>query len=83
MAFKKELSAADLVLEGSLVGSDQDLPITIATKPISARDRNIALGAIVLLATMDAIVIPFASVHLPRVDPFIPVIQTVMSAVDF
>ena len=81
---KKELSVPDLAVESSsLVGSDQDLPITIATKPISTRDRNIAVGAIVMLVTLDAIVIPFAGIHLPRVDPFIPVIQTVMCAVDF
>ena len=68
-------------VESSSVGSDQDLPITIAAKPISTRDRNIALAAILVLAIIDAIVIPFASVHLPRVDPFIPVLQTVMCAV--
>jgi signal transduction histidine kinase len=68
-------------VESSSVGSDQDLPITIAAKPISTRERNIALAAILVLAIIDAIVIPFASVHLPRVDPFIPVLQTVMCAV--
>ena len=69
-------------VEPSSLGSDQDFPITIAAKPISTRDRNIALAAIVVLAIIDAIVIPFANVHLPHVDPFIPVIQTVMCAVD-
>ena len=68
-------------VESSSVGSDQDLPTTIAAKPISTRDRNIALAAILVLAIIDAIVIPFASVQLPRVDPFIPVLQTVMCAV--
>ena len=73
---------SNVAVETSPVGLDQDLPITIAAKPISTRDRNIALAAIVVLATLDAIVIPFASFHLPRVDPFIPVLQTVMCAVD-
>ena len=68
-------------VKSSSVGSDQDLPITIAAKPISTRERNIALAAILVLAIIDAIVIPFASVRLPRVDPFIPVLQTVMCAV--
>jgi signal transduction histidine kinase len=72
----------DLAVEHSSAGSDQDLPITIAAKPISTRDRNIALAAIVVLAILDVIVIPFASVQLYRVDPFIPVLQTVMCAVD-
>ena len=73
---------SNVAVESSSVGSDQDLPITIAAKPISTRDRNIALATIVVLAILDAIVIPFASVHLHRVDPFIPVLQTVMCAVD-
>ena len=72
---------SNVAVQTSSVGSDQDLPITIATKPISTRDRNIALAAIVVLVIIDAIVIPFASVPLPRVDPFIPVLQTVMCAV--
>jgi signal transduction histidine kinase len=63
-------------------GPDQGLPITIAAKPISTRDRNIAFAAIIVLAILDAIVIPFASVRLPRVDAFIPVLQTVMCVVD-
>ena len=73
---------SNVAVESSSVGPDQDPPITIAAKPISTRDRNIALAAVVVLAILDAIVIPFASVHLHRVDPFIPVLQTVMCAVD-
>jgi hypothetical protein len=73
---------SNVAVESSSVGSDQDLPITIAAKPITTRDRNIALATIVVLAILDAIVIPFAGVHLHRVDPFIPVLQTVMCAVD-
>jgi signal transduction histidine kinase len=73
---------SNIAVETSPAALDPDLPITIAAKPISTRDRNIALAAIVVLAILDAIIIPFASVHLPRVDPFIPVLQTVMCAVD-
>ena len=73
---------SNVAVESSSVGSDQDLPITIAAKPITTRDRNIALATIVVLAILDAIVIPFAGVQLPRVDPFIPVLQTVMCVVD-
>ena len=73
---------SNVAVESSSVGPDQDLPITIAAKPITARDRNIALATIVALAILDAIVIPFAGVHLHRVDPFIPVLQTVMCTVD-
>jgi hypothetical protein len=79
---KKELSVTGLAVEHSSAGSDQDLPITIAAKLISTRDRNIALATIVVLAILDVIGIPFASVQLYRVDPFIPVLQTVVCAVD-
>jgi hypothetical protein len=69
-------------VESSFVRSDRDLPIVIADKPTSTRDRNIALAAIVALAIIDTIAIPFANVHLARVDAFIPVLQTVMCAID-
>ena len=69
-------------VESSFVRSDRDLPIVIADKPISTRDRNIALAAIVALAIIDALAIPFANVHVARVDAFIPVLQTVMCAID-
>jgi signal transduction histidine kinase len=72
-----------MAVESASAGPDQDLPITIAAKSISTRDRNVALGAIVALTIVDATIIPFASVKLPRVDVFIPVLQTVMCAVDF
>ena len=66
----------------SSIGSNQDFQISIAAQPISTRDRNLALATIVVLAIMDAIITPFATVHLPRVDPFIPVLQTVMCVID-
>ena len=69
-------------VESSSVRSDQDLPIVIADMPIRTRHRNIALAAIVALAIIDAIAIPFANVHLAHVDAFIPVLQTVMCAID-
>ena len=72
---------SNVAVEPSSVGSDQDFPILIAAQPISTRGRNIALATIVVLAILDAIVIPFASLHLPRVDLFIPVLQTVMSVI--
>ena len=74
---------SNTAVESSSVGSDQDFPLVIAAMPISTRDRNIALAAVVLLAITDAIAISFANVQLARVDAFIPVLQTVMCAVDF
>jgi len=82
LVLKKELSVPDLAVWPSSIGSDQAFPISIAAQPIGTRNRNLALATIFVLAIMDAIVIPFASVHLPRVEPFIPVLQTVMCVVD-
>jgi len=63
-------------------GSGQDLPIVIAAMSISARERRIAFGVIVVLAIIDVITVLFGNVQLARVDAFIPVIQTVMCVVD-
>jgi len=63
-------------------GSGHDLPIVIAAMPISARERRIALGVIIVLAIIDVIVVPFANVKLARVDAFVPTLQTVMCVVD-
>jgi signal transduction histidine kinase len=79
----KGLSVSNTAVESSSVRSDQDFPLVIAAMPISTRVRNIALTAVVLLAITDAIAISFANVQLARVDAFIPVLQTVMCAVDF
>jgi signal transduction histidine kinase len=62
--------------------SGQEVPIAIAAMPISARERNIAFGVIVVLAVLNAIVAPFAHVQLARVDAFIPAVQSVMCIVD-
>jgi Membrane-associated sensor, integral membrane domain len=73
---------SNIAVESSSVGSDQDFPILIAAKPITTGERNIALGAILILAIIDAMVIPYVSIRLPRVDPFIPVLQTVFCVID-
>src|SRR6516164_156550 len=60
----------------------QEVPITIATTPISTRERNIAFGVIVLIAVLSAIVAPFSHVQLARVDAFILAVQSVMCVID-
>ncbi|MFZ0146976.1 MAG: MASE4 domain-containing protein [Xanthobacteraceae bacterium] len=70
-------------VESLPAGSGQDhLPIVIAALPISARDRNIALAAILVLAVIDVMVTPFANARLARTDGFIPAVQTVMCVID-
>jgi PAS domain S-box-containing protein len=59
-----------------------DFPIVIATTPATRRQRKTALGAVIILAAIVAITLPFANTRLARVDAFVPVIQTVMCMAD-
>ena len=60
----------------------QDFPLIIATMPATARQRAIAVGIIILLTVATASIAPFASIQLPQVNAFIPVLQTVVSVAD-
>ena len=60
----------------------QDFPLVIATMPATERQRTIAAGIIILLTIAAAVIAPFASIQVARVDAFIPVLQTVVSAAD-
>jgi two-component sensor histidine kinase len=62
--------------------ADRDGPIVIASVPASARQRRIAFGALVVLVAFIALTIPFASIALAQVEPFVPVIQTVICLAD-
>jgi two-component sensor histidine kinase len=62
--------------------SQRDAPVTMATMPASGRQRKIALGVYIVLVVLLAATLPFASIKLPRVDAFVPVIQTVMCLAD-
>jgi signal transduction histidine kinase len=55
-----------------------DFPVVIANMPASAAERRVAFALIVFLFIVFGMVAPFARVPLPRVDAFIPVIQTVV-----
>ena len=50
--------------------------------PATARQRAIAVGIIILLIVAAAAIAPFASIQLPQVNAFIPVLQTVVSVAD-
>src|SRR5580700_4193215 len=60
----------------------QDFPLIIATMPATARQRAIAVGIIILLTVAAAAIAPFASIQLPQVNAFIPVLQTVVCVAD-
>jgi signal transduction histidine kinase len=61
----------------------QDFPLSIATMPATERQRAVAVGIVILLTVAAAVIAPFASIRVARVDAFIPVLQTVLSVVDF
>ena len=61
---------------------EQDFPLVIATMPATDRQRAIAVGIVILLIVAAAIIAPFASIQVARVDAFIPVLQTVVFAAD-
>lgn len=56
--------------------------IVITALPATNRQRKIALGAIVTMALIFAIVLPFANVQLFRIEAFVPAVQSVMCAAD-
>jgi signal transduction histidine kinase len=64
------------------VGSSRDFPPVIAAMPINKRESKIALGVVVFLLSVLVMVAPLASMSLPRVDVFIPVLQAVMCVID-
>jgi signal transduction histidine kinase len=55
-----------------------DFPVVIANLPASAAEQRVAFALVVFLFIVFVMVTPFASVPLPRVEAFIPVIQTVV-----
>jgi signal transduction histidine kinase len=60
----------------------QDFPLVIATLPATERQRTIAVGIVIVLIVAAAVIAPFASIPVSRVDAFIPVLQTVVCVVD-
>jgi signal transduction histidine kinase len=61
----------------------RDFPIVIATMPATEGQRAVAVGVVILLIVAAAVIAPFAAIQLPQVNAFIPVLQTVVSVVDF
>jgi hypothetical protein len=81
--FRKYPAVPKTAVEVLPAGSGEgNLPVVIAAMSISARERRIAFGVIVVLAIIDVITVLFGNIHLAHVDTFIPVIQTVRCVVD-
>jgi signal transduction histidine kinase len=62
--------------------SPDEFPLIIAATPASKQERRVALAIILILALVFIIIAPFASVKLPRVDAFVPALQTVLCVTD-
>src|SRR5260370_15582796 len=62
--------------------SDRDVPVVVGLTPATSRQRAVAVGVAVTLFALAALVAPFANVQIGRIDSFVPVLQTVLSAAD-
>lgn len=60
----------------------RDFPPAIATIPATAPQRRAAIGVVIALVIATVLVAPFAGLQLGRVDPFVPVLQTVLAMAD-
>src|SRR3954470_20985134 len=59
-----------------------ELPIVVAFMPSTPRHRATAVGVVVAVTAAAALIAPFASIQVNRIDSFVPVLQTVLSAAD-
>ena len=64
------------------LAGDHDAPIVVALMPYNRRHRAIAVGVVAGMAAVSALLAPFVNLQIGRVDSFLPVVQTVMSAAD-
>ena len=61
---------------------ERDFPIALATVPASTEQLRLAYGVIVAVVIVAIAVAPFAGTQLPRIDVFVPVVQTVLAVAD-
>jgi signal transduction histidine kinase len=73
----------EAAVNDSVQREGQDFPLVIATMPATGRQRTVAVCVVILLAVAAAVIAPFASIQVARIDAFIPVLQTVLSVADF
>ena len=64
------------------VASLDEFPLIIAATPATKQERRVALAIILILTLVFIVIAPFASVQLPRVDAFVPALQTVLCVTD-
>ncbi|MGA7532039.1 MAG: MASE4 domain-containing protein, partial [Pseudolabrys sp.] len=59
-----------------------EFPLIIAATPATKQERRVALAIILILTLVFIVIAPFASVQLPRIDAFVPALQTVLCVTD-
>jgi signal transduction histidine kinase len=62
--------------------ADDDFTVAVPLMPATPRQRAVALGVVIVLFVVAALVAPFAHIQIGRIDSFVPVLQTVLSAAD-
>jgi|tagenome__1003787_1003787.scaffolds.fasta_scaffold20973244_2 signal transduction histidine kinase len=77
-----EAPPLDTAARHSAQKEEQDFPLIIANLPATGQQRSVAVAVAILLIVAAAGIAPFASIQVRRIDAFIPVIQTVLSAAD-
>src|SRR5258708_17772744 len=78
----REAPLPDGAAGNSVQKEEQDFPLIIANMPSTGQQRAMAVGVAVLVVVAAAVIAPFASIQLGRVDAFIPVLQTALSIAD-
>jgi len=68
--------------KGYAAASDRDLPVVVALMPATSKQRAVAAGIAVVIIAFAVLVAPFAHLQIGKIDSFVPVLQTVLSAAD-
>ncbi len=64
------------------LAADHDPPMVVALMPYTPRQRATAVGVVAGMLAVSALLAPFVSLQIGRMDSFLPAVQTVMSAAD-
>ncbi|MBR0849159.1 MASE4 domain-containing protein [Bradyrhizobium diazoefficiens] len=65
-----------------VLAADRDPPMVVALMPYTPRHRAMAVGVVAVMMAVSAFLAPFVNLQIGRIDSFLPVVQTVMSAAD-
>ncbi|QAU44943.1 MASE4 domain-containing protein [Bradyrhizobium guangzhouense] len=64
------------------LNAERDPPMVVALMPSTQRHRTVAIGVVVVMLAVSALVAPFVNRQIGKIDSFLPVVQTVTSAAD-